>query len=150
MSEYNQSLIPEAPQASRRGLLLGLMAAAAVPAAPAIAKAVAAPAMAVPAVGASVEAGPSPDAALLQLFDDYMSTNTEYWRVYGLYKRGWAKHQAKHPMPQAMLVRPEDAELGLPDKPGDGSSYQWCIRELKQAEWRVYDEVDAPDGMQFS
>jgi hypothetical protein len=40
MSQDNQSLSNEAPKASRRGLLIGLMAAAAVPVAPAIAKAV--------------------------------------------------------------------------------------------------------------
>jgi hypothetical protein len=150
MSERNQTLIPTVPQASRRGLLICLMAAAAVPAAPAIAKAVAVPGAVGRAEAVVVDAPtPSPDAKLLQLFDEYMSTAEEHRRVYGLYQRGRAKHQAKHPMPEVMLVRPEDAELGLPDRPGDGSSYEWCIQELKRAEWPVYEEVDAPDGTRF-
>ncbi len=150
MSVHNQTLIPELPQASRRGLLLGLMAAAAVPVAPAFAKAIAAPGNAAGVAAIDAPAIPSPDAALLQLFDEYMATVAEHRRVYGLYERGRDKHQAKHPMPDVMRVRPEDAELGLPDKPGDGSSYQWCIQELKRADWPFYDEVDAPDGMRFS
>jgi hypothetical protein len=153
MSEQSTSAIPAAPQASRRALLFGIAAVGAV-ASPAVAAAMLEPPMA-PAIEAPLSvpapatATPSPDAKLLQLFDEYISTVEEHRRVYGLYKHGRTKHQAKYPMPEVMLVRPEDDELGLPDKPGDGSSYEWCIQELKRAEWPVYDTVDAPEGMRF-
>jgi hypothetical protein len=135
---------------SRRRFLGVLSAGAASAIAPAAIAATLAPAAETPLTAAPpAVASPSPDEALLQLFDEYMSTVAEHQPVYGLYKRGRAKHQAKYSMPDVLRVRPEDAELGLPDKPGDGSSYQWCIQELKRAEWPVYDEVDAPVGMQF-
>ena len=66
MSQDNQTLSNEAPKASRRGLLIGLMAAAAVPAAPAIAAALreSAPVVTMPAASA-----PSPDAGLFALIE---------------------------------------------------------------------------------
>jgi hypothetical protein len=118
----------------RRRFLGVLSAGAASAIAPAAVAATLAPAAEVPLISpVPTVATPSRDTALLQLFDEYMSTVAEHQRVYGLYKRGQAKHQAKHPMPEVLLVRPEDAELGLPDKPGDGSSYEWCIQELRRA-----------------
>ena len=87
-------------QASRRALLFGIAAVGAV-ASPAVASAMlegpTAPAIA--AVPPPAVATPSPDTALLQLFDEYMTHVTEYQRAYGLYKRGRAKQQAKYPMP---------------------------------------------------
>jgi hypothetical protein len=44
-----------------------------------------------------------------------MTTVAEYRRAYELFEEGRAEHQAKYPMPQAMLVQPGDAELGLPE-----------------------------------
>jgi hypothetical protein len=138
------------PIQSRRRFLGALSAGAASAITPAAVAATLAPAAETPPIApAPAVTGPSPDAALMQLFDECMSTVAEYRRAYGLYERGRDEHQAKHPMPEVMLVRPEDTDLGLPDKPGDGSSYRWCIRELRQAEWPVYDEIDAPDGTQF-
>jgi hypothetical protein len=55
-------------------------------------------------------------------------------------------------MPQAMQVQPGDAELGLPEGFKDERwplSYVNSIRDLKEPEWPVYDEVDAPEGMRF-
>jgi hypothetical protein len=69
--------------------------------------------------------------------------------VYGLYQRGRAKHQAKYPMPDVLRVRPEDAELGLPNKPGDGKAYEFCIRELEQVEWPFSEEFEPPAGKEF-
>jgi hypothetical protein len=94
---------------------------------------------------------PSPDAALLQLFDEYMSTVTEHRRVYGLYERRRAKQQAKHPRPEAMFIQPGDVELGLPQLPEGAwsGSYEIRIRELSEAEWPVIEEFEPPAGWEF-
>jgi hypothetical protein len=153
MSQDNQTPIPQAPQASRRALLFGIAAVGAV-----ASPAVAATLLEAPKVPAIVEAAvaspaavatPSPDAALLQLFDEYTTIVAEYDRVYGLYQRGRAKHQAKYPMPDVLRVQPEDAELGLPNKPGDGKAYEFCIQELEQAEWAFSEEFEPPAGKEF-
>jgi hypothetical protein len=83
MSQDNQTSIPQAPQASRRALLFGIAAVGAV-ASPAVAatllEAPKAPAIVEAAVASPADVAiPSPDAALLQLFDEYMAT--EYWRL---------------------------------------------------------------------
>jgi hypothetical protein len=125
MSEQSTSAIPEAPQASRRGLLLGLMAATALPAAPAIAKVigpppVAAPVVAVPAVpiAATVEEVPFLDAKLMKLVDDYLSADDERQRLEEVLHRAAEAQQAKYPMPDVLHVRPEDHEIELPDHRG--------------------------------
>jgi hypothetical protein len=98
------------------------MAAAALPAAPAIAKAMApvpavAPVVAVP-IAATVEEVPFLDAKLMQLVDDYLSANDERQRLEEMLHRAAEAQEAKHPMPDALRVRPEDAELELPDHNG--------------------------------
>jgi hypothetical protein len=98
---------------------------------------------------APAAASPSPDAALLQLFDEYMATVEEYQRVRDLYEYGRAEQQAKYPMPEVLRVRPEDAELGLPNKPGDGKAYEFCIQELQRAEWAFSEEFEPPAGKHF-
>jgi hypothetical protein len=92
MSQDNQTRTPEAPQASRRALLFGIAAVGAV-ASPAVASALLkAPKAPVTetSLSAPPAAAPSPDAKLLQLFDEYMAT--EYWRLSELVERGKAEH----------------------------------------------------------
>jgi hypothetical protein len=161
MSQDNQASIPQAPQASRRALLFGIAAVGAV-ASPAVASAMLEPPMA-PAVElplsapAPATATPSPDAALLQLFDEYMATVEEYQRVYGLYESGQAKHQERYPMPDVLRVRPEDAELELPDNNGmydglffsrsSGEDYdvRW-VDVLRRPKWKRLIEITPPGG----
>jgi hypothetical protein len=140
---------------SRRSILArGLLAlsAGATVAPVALAAAASAPspetALSVPAPAAT----PSPDASLLQLFDQYMAANAEYQRLYAIYERGRDEHRAKHPVPEAMKVQPGDAELGLPKCPDHdrfGLSYVYRMGELERQEWPVYEELVPPPGHQF-
>jgi hypothetical protein len=71
-----------------------------------------------------------------------MAARSDFRRLVREEDRMRLKHQAKHPMPDAMLVQPGDAELGIPKPPSypDGpisSSYACRIYELKSAEWSV-------------
>jgi hypothetical protein len=126
---------------SRRRFLGVLSAGAASAIAPAAVAATLAPAAEVPFIApVPALASPSPDAALQQLFDEYMSTVAEYRRAYGLYERGRDQHQARHPMPKTILVQPGDAELGLPEVPeidGEPLSYRCRIYELRSPTWSV-------------
>src|ERR1700727_3063914 len=113
MSQDNRTLSNEAPKASRRGMLLGLMAAAAVPTVPAIAKAVApmaavpttlptAPVMAAPAVAAPEEPfDPEtyPDAKLFKLVNEYLAADEERQRLEEVLDRARGRQAAKYPMP---------------------------------------------------
>jgi hypothetical protein len=97
-------------------------------------------------------ATPSQDAALLQLFDEYLATEAESRRLMAIFERGRKQHEAKYPMPDAMLVQPGDAELGLPKglkHPIWPTSYSHRIEDLKSPEWPVYDTVEPPEGLQF-
>jgi hypothetical protein len=146
------SPIPTAP--SRRGFLAVLSAGAASAVAPAALAGI-------PLHVAETSTGdlptsiatPSPDAALLQLFDEYLATDAEYRRLLAIFERGRKRHEAKYPMPDAMLVQPGDAELGLPKglehHPIWPTSYINRIEELKGPEWLVYETVEPPEGLQF-
>jgi hypothetical protein len=138
---------------SRRRFLGVLSAGAASAIAPAAVAATLAPATETPPIApAPALASPLSDAALLQLFDEYMSTVAEYRRVNGLYERGRDEHQARHAMPKTLLVQPGDAELGLPEVPEineEPLSYVVRIMELKESEWPVLETVEPPDGTQF-
>jgi hypothetical protein len=153
MSQDNQTRTPEAPQASRRALLFGIAAVGAV-ASPAVASALL-KAPKAPVTETSLSAppatAPSPDAKLLQLFDEYMAT--EYWRLSELVERGKAEHYAKYPMPEAMLVQPGDAELGLPEAFEDRRwppSYIWRTEHIRKSEWPVDVTLDPPEGLHFT
>jgi hypothetical protein len=138
---------------SRRRFLGVLSAGAAATVAPAALAATLAPlAETAPSALAPAPAAPSPDARLLELFDQYMATNAEYRHLHAIYERGRDKHQAKHPMPEVIQVQPGDAELGLPECPDHarfGLSYICRISELQEAEWPVVETVEPPEGLQF-
>jgi hypothetical protein len=167
MSEHNQTLIPDVPKASRRGLLLGLMAAAAVPAAPAIASAISASAAAAPTVAIAPAVTPTkepfdwdrdyPDAKLFKLVNEYLSTDEERQRLQEVLDRAVEKQEAKCPMPEVLHVRPEDAELELPDHNGvydallltrsqrtDYHDRTW-IDALRRPQWRRTSEFTPPN-----
>jgi hypothetical protein len=140
MSQDNQTLILEAPKASRRGLLLGLMAAAAVPAAPVIASAVAAPAAAPVAVAEPLR--PHPDAALFKLIQDWRAARVESKRTYQAFRpfekeefRRRSKWESEIGAPEALRVQPGDAGLGI-RKPQDGGLYSKSdVEDLKGKTW---------------
>jgi hypothetical protein len=167
MSQDNQTLIAETPQASRRGLLLGLMAAAAVPAVPAIAKAMpaAVPAVPVAPIAAAV-AGPEepfewdmhyPDAKLFKLVNEYLAADEERRRLEGVIDRAQKVQEAKYPMPDVLRVRSEDAELELPDHNGvyDGLFFDRSSRKdyhdamwidhLRRPQWKRLAEYTPPN-----
>jgi hypothetical protein len=143
--------IPTAP--SRRGFLAVLSAGAAsavVPAALAVAS--------VPVTESSPGdlptsmATPSPDAALLQLFDQYKAARSEYGRLSRKECRLNEKHKAATPLPDALRVQPGDADLGLPEVPTEhvrDFGYGFRIQELQRPEWPVLDTIELPDGLQF-
>jgi hypothetical protein len=146
------SPVPTTP--SRRGFLAVLSAGAAATVAPAALAATSAHlSETAPSALAPAVAAPSPDAGLLELFDQYMAINAEYRRLHAIYERGRHKHQAKHPLPEVIKVQPGDAELGLPECPDHGgrfgSSYVFRISELQEAEWPVVETVEPPEGLQF-
>ena len=153
---------------TRRSALAGLAGAAAagVAAVPAIAS-----------VGADAAAGsastvvpaiPSPDAALLLLVDEYLTASTEAQRLDKIISRAYKKMWAENPMPEALRVRPEDRELGIPnwhqmiraagdiigDPPNnsalDGTyELRMCIDTLRAPKWKRVVEIDPPDGKRF-
>jgi hypothetical protein len=53
------------------------------------------------------------DAHLLALVDEYFAANAEYDRLWAAWKEAHSKHEASHPMPDTLLVRPEDEALGI-------------------------------------
>jgi len=53
------------------------------------------------------------DAHLLALVDEYFAANAEYDRLWAAWKEAHSKHEASHPMPDPLLVRPEDEALGI-------------------------------------
>jgi hypothetical protein len=145
-------LVPAAYPTSRRSILFGL--AAGVVASPAVASslrpAVAAPAAETALSGlASAAAPPSPDAGLLQLFDQYTAAWSEFGRLIRLQDRMEEKHRVRIPMPEEMFVRPGDAELGLPavsEYSPYNSSYWLSIRYLQKPEWPVISAIEPPPG----
>jgi hypothetical protein len=145
------SPIPTAP--SRRGFLAVLSAGAASAVAPAALAGAPAHVAEISTRGLPTSmATPSPDAALLHLFDEYLATDAEYRRLRAIFERGRKQHEAKYPMPDAMLVQPGDAELGLPKGLEHSiwpTSYIHRIEELKSPEWLVYETVEPPEGLQF-
>jgi hypothetical protein len=95
-------------------------------------------------------ATPSRDAALLQIFDEYLAANADYRRLYAIYDRGRKKHQAKYPMPEVVRVQPGDEELGLPEgypHPTLGMSYVGRIELLQCPGWPVLEDLEAPEGL---
>lgn len=142
---------PTAP--SRRGFLAVLSAGTASAIATAALASIPAPvAETSPGDLPTSTATPSPDAALLQLFDEYLAAESEYRRLEAIFERGRKQHEAKYPMPDAMLVQPGDAELGLPKGLEHSiwpTSYAHRIEELKRPDWPVYETVEPPKGRQF-
>jgi hypothetical protein len=102
---------------TRRAFLAGVaIAGAASPIAASAAAAMLAPAIeALPSVPAASAAGPNPDTALMQMVEDFIATHKECKRWSRVRKREYKKHEARHPMPEVLNVRPEDVELDIPD-----------------------------------
>ncbi len=114
-------LVPAASPSSRRTILFGL-AAAGVGAAPAVAlpllEAPAVPLAETAASGlAPAVATPSPDAGLLQTFDEYLAAWSDLRRLVRIQGHQEKKHWAATPMPDVLPVQPGDANLGLPGLP---------------------------------
>jgi hypothetical protein len=138
---------------SRRRFLGVLSAGAASVAVPAIALTTKPPAETPFSSHVPIVAGPSPDAALMELGEKYFVAAAEYQRLYAILKRGQKKHQAKYSMPDAILVQPGDAELGLPEGVNDsrfGLSYFCRIDQLARPDWPVFKKIEPPEGLRFS
>jgi hypothetical protein len=90
------------PDTFTRRRLLASMPAAAAAMAPAAASALVAH-----STGAA--ASSDADAHLLTLVDEYFAANAEYDRLWAAWKEAHSKHEASHPMPDTLLVRPEDS-----------------------------------------
>jgi hypothetical protein len=150
-----------APQASRRGLLMGLAAAVAVPA-PAIASIIAAPApapaapVAALAPAAPVAAVPFRDEALMGLVREYLKLDAERQKLDNEIKRITDAWEAKHPMPDALRVRPGDAELCLPRRMSEealnrcGYGMGADIEDMRKPEWGRTVVFDPPEGFQYA
>ncbi len=108
------SPIPTAP--SRRGFFAVLGAGTASVIAPAALARIPAPVAEISTSDLPTStAPPSPDAALLQLFDQYMAARSEFCRLLEGEDRMAQRHNAENPMPDVLRVRPGDADLGLPE-----------------------------------
>jgi hypothetical protein len=98
-------------------------------------------------------ATPSPDAGLLQLFDEYQAARCDYRRLSRKECRLSEKHKAATPLPDVLRVQPGDAELGLPELPseriGQTFGYDIRIQELEMPEWPVVETIEPPEGLQF-
>jgi hypothetical protein len=149
------------PQASRRALLCGIPAVAAaglavgtVPNIVAIATAKAAEPEPVTA------ADPDP---LVGRAKEYLAAATELQKIERVSKRLQEEHRAKYPMPDALLVRPEDDELGIPNRmkmvfmawdepiPPDHWCLKhyndaWCIDRLRKPQWERLIDVEFRPG----
>jgi hypothetical protein len=96
---------------SALGVLSAGVASVVVPAA--IAATSATVAESTPAVLPTIMETPSPDAALLQLVDQYLAGNAEYERLTAIIDSAYKKLSNANPMPDVLRVRPENQELGL-------------------------------------
>jgi hypothetical protein len=158
--------IPTAP--SRRGFLAVLSAGAASAVAPAALAGASVPvAKSPPGDLPTSMATPSPDAALLQLVDQYSVAHAECRQLDAICDRAYRKIWDANPMPDVLLVRPEDQDLGLPNpyqrrsdvnvrlggSPLGGlgaeqgyNNVMW-IDELRKAKWPVIAEIAFPQGL---
>ncbi len=127
------------PTSSRRGFLAVLGAGTASVIAPVALAGIPAPVAETSTADLPTSrATPSPDAALLQIVDDYLAADAERLRLRAIVERARKKQQAANPMPDVLLVRPEDADLGLPEVPeirGQPLAYHYRIFKLKQPQW---------------
>jgi hypothetical protein len=69
------------------------------------------------------------DAHLLALVDEYFAANAEYDRLWAAWKEAHSKHEASHPMPDQLLVRPEDEALGIQTSAGRHYAAEEMMRE---------------------
>jgi hypothetical protein len=146
------------PIPSRRALLAGAPAAvaAALAAGAAInglAIAVAAPAAeAVSSALAPAVASPSPDAALLQLVDEYFAAEAKWQHILSDQSR---QEPERPPIPDVLQFRPEDETLGLWAGPADHRPTDWLgyqinrLLDLEGLKCRVFEAIQPPDGADF-
>jgi hypothetical protein len=165
-------LVPAASPASRRSILFGIAAAAA--AGPAVALpllgAAAVPSAETPLPGlAPAVATPLPkmvderfpDAALVKLINEYLTAHEEKERLDEIIERASKEQEARYPMPDELRVRPEDAELEIPDHNGtydgpfldrsgrtDYHDGRW-IGALRRPQWKRLAEISPPKGEAF-
>jgi hypothetical protein len=161
------SPIPTAP--SRRGFLAVLSAGAASAVAPAALAGASVSVAKSPAGDLPTSmAAPSPDAALLQLVDQYLAAHAEYRRLDAICDRAYTKMSNANPMPDVLRVRPEDQELGLPNPfqrrddvnvrlggspiGGGGAEQSYSgvlwIDELRAPKWPVVAQINLPEGLE--
>jgi hypothetical protein len=149
----SQADSPNTMSPSRRALLAGAPAVAvAALAAGAVVNSFATVPVA-PAALAPAVAPPSPDAGLLQLFDEYLAARSDYRRLSRKERRLSEKHDAATPLPDGLRVQPGDAELGLPEPETEhverAFGYGTRIWELQRPEWPVVETIEPPEGLQF-
>jgi hypothetical protein len=149
--------------ASRRALLRGILAAAAVPV-PALAVALSKPAAAaIPAVETAPPAPtvslhsdrPFPDKGLMELVEQYLKLEAEREKFDKITSLINAKWEAKHPMPDALRARPGDAELCLPHLCSEEvlNRCGWMvgnIEDMRRPEWWRTVVLDPPEGLKYA
>jgi hypothetical protein len=147
---------PNTTSPSRRALLAGApaVAVAALAAGTVVNSfATAAASPVAPAAIAPVVVTPSPDASLLELFDEYLAARSDYRRLSRKERRLSEKHKAATPLPDVLRVQPGDADLGLPEIPTKHQErsfgYGFRIQELQEPEWPVVETIEPPEGLQF-
>jgi hypothetical protein len=99
-------------------------------------------------------ATPSPDAALLQLVDQYLAARAEYQRLDAIIDRAYRKLWAENPRPDVLLMRPEDEALGLYAAPAGCTrpanwDFPYLVERLRNLKCRVMEQVQSPEGMEF-
>jgi hypothetical protein len=114
----------------------------------------------------SAEAVPNPDAELLRLVDEYVAAKKEYRRLARRREREYDKHEAANPMPDVLMIREEDVELGIPEsltrlERAEKYKGESCcalmrsyndlslIKRLEEPKWPIYEEsslIDTDDS----
>ncbi len=85
-----------------------------------------APAMAAAAEPISLVS--SPDEVLMELVREYLKVHAERTKFDKVTERIEAKWEARHPMPEALRVRPGDADLNLPCSVSEEGEWATRIR----------------------
>jgi hypothetical protein len=93
----------------------------------------------------------------MDLAREYLRVDAERQKLDKATKRVTDAWEAKHPMPDALRVRPGDAELGLPQSCSDealdriGYSLMGCdIEEMRKPEWWETVTLDPPEGLAYA
>lgn len=112
----------------------------------------AAVATAMPVAAAALPAAPHPDAELLALADQYIAAQKEADRLYLVADR---LDPPRGPLPEALLWREADTELGLPEpifneRKGEPLTWRCGVAALRREKWMRASRLEDGDKLTIS